>query len=572
MADERNHLDNELDDWARSFERSVPPAPARDRLTGGARLRAEQLAADRRTARRLWGYRAAMAVAIMVLLVAGITLSTRIGPFSAQLDPRNAPIQAAGEGPTLINAAWASTAGYVIEFEVLYASWDDYPDVHSPDHPRVKVKTAVDQWLVEHPRIDSAVEGMAPVEVGMSRIPMDKPAPIIYVQVSVMLADGETAKNLAEYIEQRTGLVSQVNPRDIYFNQAYPELSSTPVPVIIDDTKYTFPYDFGVKEAGRILLMFMMPVYYSNERHFGLDKRFGDCAMHKVEQLESGGLKITTVTETLDPELEIPEMFAHASLRFFLDREDITYPWRDPLLELIHELHFVEWSLQVAEGQADPECITDLYTLNIYLVPDEKFDQLEARRRQLIQAGRAVLPDPTEDDRQAIRERAEFLEGLASSAPGAQETADWLEVARKEFDRNRAREIDRLTRMSDEYRSFSELTAVERSHAEILAAQLREATRAWYVANAEEVYETSPEAKLQRSVSMVGEVPVRFEMKIGCNDPQLVEDLVSNLSAVPGLYRPIEPKHSQSTYSKGTPRMISSTGDESMAVPFSPDS
>ncbi|MBN2082747.1 hypothetical protein JW859_11165 [bacterium] len=538
MTDEQNHLDSELDDWARSFEGSVPPAPARDRLTDGARLRAARIAADRKTSRRLWGYRAAMAAAVTVLLAAGLTLSSRI-------DPRGTSIEA-GEGPTLINAAWASTAGYVIEFEVPYASWDDAPDYFAEDHPRITIEAAVNSWQGEHADLTSAIVGLPVASVSFIPSCLQEPDAKYEVHVLMAVADQELVEQLAAYIVAQTGYPQPtIFSQTVYYSHEYPYLFYAEFKVRFDGIEYSFPYDFTIDEARRIARdSYLHHPTYSGHSHFGVDERFGDCAVYRVERSSDGALEYSIIRQTIDVDDATRYELLHSSIEFELDDEDVAYPWRDPVLELVKEAKGFAWFLEHKEELEGNPVPVDLHMLCVYLVPEEKYDQLQARQQQLIKEGRKSLPELTDEDWQEIRERAAYIEANINPENVAPGEHNWLEVAREEFDSKRARDLDLATRMGDEYRSLPELSDEERAQAEELAARLREASRLWYAEHAAGMYEADPNSRIQRSVFEIGGIPVRFHMKVHCNDPALIEDLTATMSAVPGLFRLIDVKSS----------------------------
>jgi len=534
-------LDGALAQAAQNQEAATPPAPEQQWLTRLAQSRARAL--KQSTASRRRGVPRSVAALVAALAFISV-LIIHLLP-----DAQRAGLsEGAQREPAMITPAWAATDGSVIEFTVPYDSWDDYPDYSSPLHPRQAVSAAVDAWLAQHADLQSEIPRLPLANVSMSFISMEDPAPVVRVQVSVALTDSALVNDLADLIASRTGYAAPVvDSRTVYFSSEYPDLVAAGVKAHIDDRTYDFPNDFTPDEAFYVDMMLGGRTYYSGHGGYEIGRRFGDCAVFKVETSAAGDLVITTIAQELDAEPKVLDMLRHSSAMYEPDPEDLAHPWRDPVLELIREGRITAWSFQDRDAKNEDSIDVEAYSLFVWLVPEDRWQQLLERQQALTDKGREVLPELTAADWLAIEEETRRIEEQTGPEKLAEYGETALEMATKRYIDARAINIDAATRMSPAFRSFPELSEKERAQAEALAAALREGTKQWYAEYAAEVYETSPSAELNREVRTVGDVPVWFRVWIKCNDPALVADLQQEMKAVDGLIRPLEVKQFTST-------------------------
>lgn len=544
--------DRQLDDCfaaaAHSVAAGTPPAPDKDTLSARAKAGAMEL--NSRAVEQHGRLRLRLAeIAVVVLIMAGVVIM--LVPWVRSRIP-------SGELPTaspVIETAWASTEGHVIEFTVRYASWDGYPDYFAPEHPRQVVTAAVDSWLAQHAGLEPQVAGLPLTAVSTSYVCRADPVPILRVQVSVALSDADLVAELAAYLASQTGYAAPtVSTQTMYYSSEYPELCSGPVDVRIDDRSYTFPYDFTADEARSIARdLGSWRTSYEGRFGFGISNRFGDFVVFKVEHLPGGVLDYAVITRELEVDEEVRSTISgHSNTVFEPDQEDRAHPWRDPVLELIRLGRFHNWTSQASRGQAETTNHVESHGFSTRLVPKDKWDALKARRQRLIAEGREQLPPLTDEDWAEIEEWARGLEEQlpADALEGTGKT--WLELAREHHDDIRASMIDFETHDSEEYKSFPELTEAERSAAIQLAEQLREITRLWYADNAASVYETGPFAEISRHVRNVGGVPVSFLITLRCNEPEYADSLRAALEGVEGLVQKWEVTESSIGHSVGT--------------------
>jgi hypothetical protein len=546
------NIDAPLEDYlaqaAQNLEAATPSAPDRRYLAERARLRAADL--GRGVHGR--GHPVLQALGNLAVILAIIAaLIVVLVPYVRQSALNS------GEERLLpmFTPAWASTDGSVIEFSIPYASRDDLPDWQSPVHPRNTIQGAVDAWLAQHADLQSELPGLPLANVSMSSIRMEDPAPVARVQVSVALTDSALVNDLADFIASRTGYAAPVvDTRTVYYSSEYPDLVGAGIKVHIDDRTFDFPNDFTPDEAQSVARMLRQRTYYSGHGGYEIGTRFGDCAVFKVEISPTGDLVITTIAEELDAEPEVLDALRHSSAMFVPDPEDNLHPWRDPVLELMQECQIVVYSNRVFSGQASGEFSVEFSRLLTWLVPEDKWQQLQERQAELIEDSGETTAELTAEDYRKIEEYAREFERELTPDKLAElgKTAEELAMEKFEDLRKIVKELD-IRLNSSEYNSFSELTTDERQQAKALTEQLRNVTKQWYAEHAAQVYETSPGAEMNREVLTVGDVPVRFRVWIKCNDPALVDDLKQQLEAVDGLIRPLEFKQFTATNTIGEP-------------------